>query len=234
MRGQGVHAPALRHRTRQVELLRSDGLLELDDSVPDALRTQIADYFSGRCEDGDPSRHRELHVVTEAKPWMHKDEISILASLLHQDDCVLEFGSGNSTLWLAKRVREVHAVEHDQEWAARMTASAPHNVTLHWRRPAFPHHSGTPAQSGQFVDYLQVPSLLGRTFDACLVDGRARIESAMSAANWLKTGAWLFFHDWFRRPRYTSRLAELSGVYELCTDLSLPNARQTLAVFRKR
>ena len=54
-----------------------------------------------------------------------------------------------------------------------------------------------------------------------------------SNARGLKQGGWLFFHDWFPRPRYTSRLAELAPFYELREDLSVRNTPQTLAVFAR-
>jgi hypothetical protein len=70
-------------------------------------------------------------------------------------------------------------------------------------------------------------------FDVCLVDGRARIECALAAAQWLKPRGWLLFHDWFPRSRYTSRLAELAPFYELREDLSVRDTSQTLAVFER-
>ena len=169
----------------------------------------------------------------EAGPWMGRAELAVLERLLARGDAVLEFGAGGSTLWLAERVREVHSVEHDPAWAEKIRAAAPPNVTLHLRLPAFPSPAGTPAAPGQYADYTRAPEVLGRVFDACLVDGRARIECAVAAARWLKPDGWLFFHDWFPRPRYTSRLGELLPFYQLCEERCARGAGQTLAVFRR-
>ena len=169
----------------------------------------------------------------EAAPWMDPREMAVLEKLLTRDARVLEFGAGGSTLWLAARTREVHSVEHEKEWANKIAATVPENVTVHWRQPAFAHRRYEPAQPGQFAGYIAVPRQLGVMFDVCLVDGRARIECALAAAPWLKPGGWLLFHDWFPRLRDTSRFAELAPFYELREDLSVRNTRQTLAVFAR-
>ena len=106
----------------------------------------------------------------EAGPWMGRAELAVLERLLARGDAVLEFGAGGSTLWLAERVREVHSVEHDPAWAEKIRAAAPPNVTLHLRLPAFPSPAGTPAAPGQYADYTRAPEVLGRVFDACLVE----------------------------------------------------------------
>jgi hypothetical protein len=177
---------------------------------------------------------RKVPVQSGARPWMHEEEIEILEQLLRPNDRVLEFGCGGSTLWLAHRVKEVHSVEHDQHWAARLNAVAPGNVNIHWRRPLFPSAPFAPAKPGQYVEYLQIPKLLGLEFDVCVVDGRARVDAAVATAPFLKSGGWLFFHDWFNRPRYTSRAAELAHDFEFRHDLSKSQTPQTLAVFQRR
>jgi len=164
---------------------------------------------------------------------MDARETATIERLLTSDARVLEFGAGGSTLWLAARTREVHSVEHEQEWVNKITVVQPKNVTVHWRQPAFAHRNHEPAKPGQFSEYISVPEQLGVMFDVCLVDGRARIECALAAARWLKTRGWLLFHDWFPRARYTSRLAELAPFYGLREDLSVRDTRQTLAVFER-
>ena len=166
-------------------------------------------------------------------PWMSLQELAVMELVLPRDSVVLEYGSGGSTRWLAQRVKVVHSVEHNPEWAARVARSLPPNATLHLQKAESPHHGCDAAKPGQFAAYVQTPDSLGVGFDACLVDGRARIECAIAAASWLKPDGWLFFHDWFPRERYTSRLAELLPFYELREELCVRSG-QSLAVFVRR
>lgn len=171
---------------------------------------------------------------TQRKPWMDARELAVMERLLKREDRMLEFGAGGSTAWLAGRVRELYSVEHNEEWVGRIIDSLPENVTLHLCPPVFPHKGFEPALPGQFVEYVRTPECLGVVFDACLVDGRSRIECALAAAPWIKSGGLLFFHDWFPRLRYTSRLAELEPFYELREEWCVRDSPQTLAVFVRR
>ena len=50
-------------------------------------------------------------------PWMTYDAIDFLGSICTPDSVVFEWGSGGSTLFLAKRCRHVTSVEHDAKWS---------------------------------------------------------------------------------------------------------------------
>lgn len=49
-------------------------------------------------------------------PWLTKHANLILSSLLKPTDMGLEWGSGRSTIWFAKRTQELTSVEHDPTW----------------------------------------------------------------------------------------------------------------------
>ncbi len=49
-------------------------------------------------------------------PWLTQTANEILHSYLKPTDTGLEFGSGRSTIWLAKRVSQLTSVEHNPEW----------------------------------------------------------------------------------------------------------------------
>jgi len=64
-------------------------------------------------------------------PWLGESAILLLDSYLQEDDVGWEWGSGRSTLWLARRVAHLHSIEDDRLWyqavknelkAARLTA----------------------------------------------------------------------------------------------------------------
>ena len=47
---------------------------------------------------------------------MSPQEISLIESFLEPRDVMLEWGSGYSTLWYSKFVRDYYSIEHDQKW----------------------------------------------------------------------------------------------------------------------
>ena len=80
--------------------------------------------FTRRCEDraGNPI------------PWLTYPAISLLSAFDFRDSTVLEFGSGNSTLWWAGRSRSVTSIETSIDWIARISKLNPPN-TYFWHRP---------------------------------------------------------------------------------------------------
>lgn len=63
-------------------------------------------------------------------PWYTYSAIYWLDTALKGNERVFEYGSGNSTLWFAQRVKSVVAIEHDAAWFQKLQASAPDNVSL--------------------------------------------------------------------------------------------------------
>ncbi len=63
-------------------------------------------------------------------PWWTYSSIDFLNGRIGRDCRVLEFGAGNSTLWLSRRAREVVSVEDDSAWAVRLSRRLPGNVKL--------------------------------------------------------------------------------------------------------
>jgi predicted O-methyltransferase YrrM len=53
-------------------------------------------------------------------PWLNRNGIEVLGTVLKGDDVGLELGSGRSTTWLAKRVRRLVSVEHNRDWFERV------------------------------------------------------------------------------------------------------------------
>ena len=133
---------------------------------------------------------------------------------------MLEFGSGASTVWLARRASSVHSVEHDDFWAGRVrdmlgrTPGLRGTPQLHV--PAVPGSpapvvpSGAPSGRGlDFEAYVDLPAGLGTTFDLVLVDGRAREESLLRALPLLAPDGLALLDD-SQRARYQPTLRRLA------------------------
>lgn len=71
-------------------------------------------------------------------PWWPIAAIEAVESKLRPDMVAVEFGSGGSTIWIARRVRMLLTREHDEHWAAitrqRIIAEGLENCDLQHRR----------------------------------------------------------------------------------------------------
>jgi hypothetical protein len=49
-------------------------------------------------------------------PWLAESAVLLLDSWLKPTDVELEWGSGRSTIWLARRMKRLTSVESDKTW----------------------------------------------------------------------------------------------------------------------
>jgi len=148
---------------------------------------------------------------------------------------VFEYGSGASTLWLARRADEVHSVEHDRDFAELF---APHlaghsQIDL---RVVPPVEAEQPvvasAKEGcaglDFAGYLAAIDGVDGDFDLVVVDGRARAECLRRAVPRLRPGGIVVF-DNSHRARYRPAIAACGLVEQRLRGLTptLPYPEQT-------
>ena len=118
------------------------------------------------------------------QPWLNYDLVRWMeARKLRR---ILEWGSGASTLWLAKMCRELLSVEHDPDWHGRVLAQLRStNLSVDLRLCI------------QKQDYVQtaVADLMATPPDLVLVDGIWREECLQAVTGWLDTGTTILLHD---------------------------------------
>lgn len=106
-----------------------------------------------------------------AIPWYTYPMIEYLAGLDFSGSKILEFGSGASSIWWAKRAKTVLAVEHDKEWFATSAGNSGANLKI------------TLAENES--DYLA--AAIGVRFDVVIIDGIHRHRCAESISDILAT-----------------------------------------------
>lgn len=104
---------------------------------------------------------------------------------------VFEYGSGASTLWLARRAGDVYSVEHHDGFSELMATKAAHlpHVALQHVPPTKVAAGGVPATPSRrhghrdldFTDYVRAIDSVPGEFDLVVVDGRAR-QACLRAA----------------------------------------------------
>ncbi len=149
-------------------------------------------------------------------PWWTYGAIDEAASFLAQNPGarVFEFGSGASTLWLARRAGSVVSIEHDRTWYAlvqkRLLASAlPASLEHRLIEPdpagaaADPRYlTAKPGHANlSFETYAKSILLEEGCFDLIVIDGRARSACLEHASTRLAPGGLIVF-DNSARSRY--------------------------------
>jgi Methyltransferase domain len=153
-------------------------------------------------------------------PWWTFDAIEHVDAILRRQGremVAFEYGSGASTLWLARRCRNVVSVEHDSEWAERTRAlCAPHDNVEIRAVPPTGLTATTRCRSGRtgwkeysFDDYVESIRRYPFRFDLIVVDGRCRAECLEEARNKLNEGGLIVFDNSNRR-RYREACERLA------------------------
>lgn len=136
-------------------------------------------------------------------PWWNVQATQEVASFLapRTGARVFEFGSGASSVWLARHARSLITVEHDAAWASKVGAhlKAYDNARL---LTAELHSSDGMAPS----PYLSAIDGTGE-YDLIVVDGRRRIDCLAAAIPHLKRDGLILFDDSGRR-RYRAGIAQ--------------------------
>jgi hypothetical protein len=161
--------------------------------------------------------HDSIGIAKLDVPWWTYGSIDEVESWLDQRDGDVrsfEWGSGASTIWLARRVGSVNSVEHHAEFGGM----------IQQQLAAFPNaqldiveavRSETPAIGSakeghhglDFRHYVEHIDAVGGMFDVIVIDGRAREACLTAALPHLDPDGVIVF-DNTRRRRYREAIAK--------------------------
>jgi len=109
----------------------------------------------------------------ESLPWLTYSFIDFITERLRNEFNVFEFGSGNSTLFFARKVKDVTSVEHDSKWYNKLKNKIPGNSNL------------LLSKSNSSEDYISGLKQANKKFDLIIIDGIHRNECCYEAVNGL-------------------------------------------------
>ncbi|NOX17184.1 MAG: class I SAM-dependent methyltransferase [Chlorobi bacterium] len=116
-------------------------------------------------------------------PWNTYPFLSFIEPRLKSDFEVFEYGSGNSTIWYAKKVSSIIAVEHDKEWYDKIKETMPKNAEI---------ILSSESDSGIYAGEI---SKRGKRFHIIIVDGIFRNESLSASFDYLRDDGVIVFDD---------------------------------------
>ena len=148
--------------------------------------------------------------------FVNKNEEDFFLISIKDTDKVLEYGSGESTIQIAKRCKSILSIEHQKEWYNMNIDKLPSNCELLLREPNLPYiegfHCGT---YEEFKDYIEIPINRG-PFDVIFIDGRARVSCASVCSKMAHDNTIIFIHD-FHREEYQEALNYLELIGQVGT-----------------
>jgi hypothetical protein len=154
----------------------------------------------------------------EQQPWIAFSAVSFLKQILTREMRVFEYGTGGSTLFFAKQVKEVVSVEHDKTWSEKVTLAMNNSGYGNWKlhmieptskklrltnNPADPDaytSSNKYFCDQSFENYVRCIDLYpDKYFDIILIDGRARPSCFKHAVAKIKYKGWIIWDNTDRK-----------------------------------
>jgi hypothetical protein len=138
-------------------------------------------------------------------------EIDAYIQKLGYKPTVFEYGSGASTVWLAKRCQKVISIEHDKNWYESLKSKIAnlHNVELVLTQPDSINidkkYQSQKAKNQNFKSYVTKITELNQTFDIIIIDGRSRAACLEACLPFLKVNG-IIILDNSNRKRYQNAI----------------------------
>lgn len=161
--------------------------------------------------------------LTDEQPWITFAAIEFLKQILTKDMRVFEYGTGGSTLFFAKRVKEVISIEHDCVWSQKvidlLEKKKYKNVKISLIEPKLDELSigKDPSDPNAYISssYLfsgysfenysrSIDMYPDGYFDLIVIDGRSRPSCFVHSLPKLKTGGYILWDNTDRNYYYPS------------------------------
>ncbi len=188
-------------------LLKSIGLLKKLDTS--AKKSQKLHYFRSLL-----AIHQLDDMIALDVPWWTYSAIEAIEQHIQSlgyKPAVFEYGSGASTIWLAKRSDKVISIEHDKIWYQQLKEKLQQfpNVTLVLQPPVQglveKKYQSQKMENMNFQNYVKSIKATNQTFDLIIVDGRCREACLEECLAHLKPNGMIIF-DNSNRKRYQNAM----------------------------
>jgi len=117
-------------------------------------------------------------------PWWSYSFNDFFIPKLHKNLEIFEYGSGNSTIFLSKRVKNIISIEHNQEYYEYVKKQIDSNVYLKYI--PLDKYNG---------EYSKVVLKENKLFDVIIIDGRDRVNCLKNSIHKLKQNGVLILDD---------------------------------------
>ena len=130
------------------------------------------------------------------KPWIHTNVIDILDKIINKNTYILEFGSGNSTIYFSNLTNNLTSIEHNKCWYNKIKPII-NNVKYILKEIEY---ISVPPIDKKFYNCNSLEELIGHNipdeyYDIIIIDGINRVNCAVGSINKLKKGGILILDD---------------------------------------
>lgn len=122
-------------------------------------------------------------------PWMTPKAIELLDQLITSDDIGVEYGSGRSTRWFARRCKHLTSFENNKKWFEIVSKQITSFTNVSYE---FHDLNKDPMESSYCRSIKQFPD---ESLDFIVIDGKCRELIASNSVTKLKRGGLLIFDN---------------------------------------
>jgi hypothetical protein len=166
---------------------------------------------------------KKYNTINLGLPWMNFEVTDWLQKNITSQMLIFEWGSGGSTLFYAKKAKQVISIEYDKGFydyiKTQFVSSGSNNIDLRYvpSEKSGQFQSFAPGYQGQYFDnYVNIINEFEPgTFDVIIVDGRQRNACFEKAIAMVKSGGFIVF-DNSEREFYKKSINKAVG-FELIT-----------------
>ena len=163
--------------------------------------------------------YKLFNLFHPQSPWTTPASIVFFDKVLTKNMTGLEYGSGRSTIFFARRLGQLVSIEHHPQWYEKVKKLLQQQKLSNVTYLLIPEQGNNPGPDNQKLEarlnkmdgseerpefaeyYNKVNEFADGHFDFVLIDGRARVKCGLNAMNKLKSGG-IFVLDNSERPRY--------------------------------
>lgn len=156
-------------------------------------------------------------------PLMEQKEIDVILSYLKPDDIMFEWGSGGSTLYFPKFVKEYYSVESQKHWYTMVKSFVLKDKSIKQKIhikyvPIPPYNWDTNNHTKEeFKEYIEyIGTLPVSIFNKILIDGenKTRAFCAIESLKYIDKESIVFIHDYFNRRNIYSMIEEYYDIID--------------------
>jgi len=137
----------------------------------------------------------------EVIPWYTYPAIEYINQINLKDKTIFEYGTGNSSLYFAKKAKRVISVEDNKEWFEKINKNNTTNLKIFFEE--------------EKNNYLNSIKKTNEKFDIIVIDANYRLECCHKIKNSLKEDGIVILDNSDRHPDCASYLRDELGLIEM-------------------